>query len=87
MKTVIKTLAIAGVGHIIILNTGVAMSIIARKEKVQNTKIGRKLYNAMNVIGASAFAYGVMVDPENDQDAVNDFYNDYLTVIIEKLNN
>src|SRR5699024_2462624 len=47
MKNVIKTLAIAGIGHIVIMNAGTAMSKIARKESVQNTNIGKHLYDVM----------------------------------------
>src|SRR5699024_6069172 len=86
MKNVIKTLAIAGIGHIVIMNAGTAMSKIARKESVQNTKIGKHLYDVMLGASSASFAYGVIIDPSNKQEDVNNFTDDYLTTMLEKLN-
>ena len=86
MKTVIKTLAIAGVGHLIIMNAGVVLADIVRKEKVQNTKIGKHLHDIMHGLSYSSFAYGVIIDPNNSEEEVANFYDDYLTTMLEKLN-
>ena len=87
IKNVIKTLAIAGIGHIVIMNAGTAMSKIARKESVQNTKIGKHLYDVMLGASSASFAYGVIIDPSNKQEDVNNFTDDYITTMLEKLNN
>ena len=86
MKTVINTLAVAGIGHLIIMNAGAFLSGIARKEKVQNTKIGSLLYGAMLGASSASFAYGVIIDPSNSQENVDNFTDDYLTTMLEKLN-
>ena len=86
MKTVIKTLAIAGVGHLIIMNAGTAIARIARKEKVQNTKIGKHLRDIMHGASLASFAYGVIIDPNNSEEEVTNFYVDYLDTMLEKLN-
>ena len=86
MKTVIKSLAIAGVGHLVILNATGALATIARKESVQNTKFGKKLHKAMSVVSLAASGYGVIINPDIAQENIEVFYDDYLTTLLETWN-
>ena len=83
MKTVIKTLAIAGVGHLAILNATAAIAVIARNEKVQNTKIGKKLYGAMSVLSSAEFMHSVSLNPAHSQEEVDNFYAENLIALLE----
>lgn len=83
MKTVIKTLAIAGVGHFAILNATTAIAAIARNEKVQDTKIGKFLYDAMSAVSSVEFVHSVIVNPAYSQEEVSNFYAEHLIAQLE----